>query len=152
MMDVRNTEHLRSLFQKKKRAVVNEEELFFLNQCHAVFPDLPRNNSVGTGEIQREEWKTRRGSMCIFDECGVGKDVEAGWIREVGMRARGRLRGSRCAQVNARSSSRRIFCRDSSLQFEGIQFSCFYTVENSPEEFCLRFKVNYILSRPRCFP
>lgn len=45
-----------------------------------------------------------------------------------------------------------IFCRDSSLQFEGIQFSCFYMVENSPEEFRVRFKVNYILSRLRCFP
>lgn len=74
MVDVRNTEHLRVNIPfprgKKSRRSVPEEELFFLNQCHAVFPDLRRNNSVETGEIQREEWKTRRGSMCIFDERG----------------------------------------------------------------------------------
>lgn len=70
----------------------------------------------------------------------------------VGWNAReGWLRGSRCAQVNAVLRGG-IFCRDSSLQFEGIQFSCFYMVENSPEEFRVRFKVNYILSRLRCFP
>lgn len=70
MVDVRNIWELISLFHAEKRGAVNEEELFFLNQCHAVFPDLPRNNSVETGEIQRKEWKTRRGSMCIFDERG----------------------------------------------------------------------------------
>lgn len=41
MVDVRNTEHLRVNIPfprgKKSRRSVPEEELFFLNQCHAVF-------------------------------------------------------------------------------------------------------------------
>lgn len=37
---------------------------------HFVFPDFPWNNTVETGEILREEWKTRCGSTCIFDGSG----------------------------------------------------------------------------------
>lgn len=37
---------------------------------HSVFPDFPWNNTVETGEILREEWKTRCGSTCIFDGSG----------------------------------------------------------------------------------